>query len=132
MDQFITFCVDVISFRCVSITFCMRESYVTPTAKRTSTLSRLHPPPMNGNVKDLVVLKATKTLSSSFHSLSLSVECPAGSYYNKDSQSCQNCQEGTFQNKSGQMACEPCPAGTWSVGGHAKNFTECYGKSNRL
>ena len=56
------------------------------------------------------------------------VECPAGSYYNKDSQTCQNCQEGTFQNRTGQMSCDPCPAGTWSNGGHAKNFTECFGE----
>ncbi|CAH3025007.1 unnamed protein product [Porites evermanni] len=54
------------------------------------------------------------------------VECPAGSYYNKDSQTCENCQEGTFQNRTGQMSCDPCPAGTWSNGGHAKNFTECF------
>ncbi|KAJ7392911.1 von Willebrand factor type A domain [Desmophyllum pertusum] len=55
------------------------------------------------------------------------VECPAGSYYNRDSQTCENCQEGSFQNRTGQLSCEPCPAGKWSVGGHAKNFTECIG-----
>lgn len=54
------------------------------------------------------------------------VECPAGSYYNTNTQTCQNCQEGTFQNRTGQMSCDPCPAGTWTVGGHARNFTECF------
>jgi len=54
------------------------------------------------------------------------VECPTGSYYNKDTQTCQNCQEGTYQNKTGQMSCEPCPAGTWTAGEHAKNFTQCF------
>ncbi|XP_078371988.1 uncharacterized protein LOC144655582 isoform X3 [Oculina patagonica] len=54
------------------------------------------------------------------------VECPAGTYYNTDSQTCENCQDGTFQNRTGQSSCDPCPAGTWTVGGHAKNFTECF------
>ncbi|KAJ7392960.1 von Willebrand factor type A domain [Desmophyllum pertusum] len=53
------------------------------------------------------------------------VDCRAGSYYNRDSQTCETCQEGSFQNRTGQLSCEPCPAGKWSVGGHAKNFTEC-------
>ena len=57
-----------------------------------------------------------------------SVECPAGTYYNKDSQTCENCQEGTYQNSTGQLSCEPCPVGTWTVGGHARNFTECFGQ----
>jgi len=54
------------------------------------------------------------------------VECPAGSYYNKDSQTCQKCQEGTYQNSTGQMNCIPCPQGTWTVGIHARNYTECF------
>ncbi|KAJ7392909.1 Sushi, von Willebrand factor type A, EGF and pentraxin [Desmophyllum pertusum] len=53
------------------------------------------------------------------------VECSAGSYYNRDSQTCKTCQEGSFQNRTGQLSCDACPAGKWSVGGHAKNFTEC-------
>ncbi|KAJ7392904.1 hypothetical protein OS493_008141 [Desmophyllum pertusum] len=58
------------------------------------------------------------------------VDCRAGSYYNRDSQTCETCQEGSFQNRTGQLSCEPCPAGKWSVGGHAKNFTECIVSSN--
>ncbi|XP_068703053.1 sushi, von Willebrand factor type A, EGF and pentraxin domain-containing protein 1-like isoform X2 [Montipora foliosa] len=54
------------------------------------------------------------------------VECPAGSYYNRDSQTCQNCQEGTYQNSTGKMTCIPCPQGTWTVGTHARNYTECF------
>ena len=60
------------------------------------------------------------------------VECPAGSYYNRDSQTCETCQEGSFQNRTGQLSCDACPAGKWSVGGHAKNFTECIGKFSNL
>ena len=61
-------------------------------------------------------------------SFTFAVECPAGSYYNKDSQTCQKCQEGTYQNSTGQMNCIPCPQGTWTVGIHARNYTECFGK----
>lgn len=62
-------------------------------------------------------------------SFTFAVECPAGSYYNKDSQTCQKCQEGTYQNSTGQMNCIPCPQGTWTVGIHARNYTECFGKA---
>ena len=58
----------------------------------------------------------------------LPVECPAGTYYNRDSQTCQNCQEGTFQSRTGQLSCDACPAGTWTVGGHAKKLADCFGK----
>jgi len=54
------------------------------------------------------------------------VECPTGTYYNRDSQTCENCQEGTFQNSTGQLSCNPCPAGTWTLSGHARNSTECF------
>ena len=56
-----------------------------------------------------------------------SVECNAGTFYNKDTHTCQNCAEGSFQNRTGQFSCEPCPAGRWSFGGHSKSFIECFG-----
>ncbi|XP_027046383.1 sushi, von Willebrand factor type A, EGF and pentraxin domain-containing protein 1-like isoform X1 [Pocillopora damicornis] len=54
------------------------------------------------------------------------IECNAGTFYNKDTHTCQNCAEGSFQNRTGQFSCEPCPAGRWSFGGHSKSFIECF------
>ncbi|KAJ7392969.1 Coagulation factor 5/8 C-terminal domain, discoidin domain [Desmophyllum pertusum] len=83
--------------------------------------------PNNANMPGLQVSSAASSAACPIGKVVIiaPVECPAGSNYNRHSQTCENCQEGSFQNRTGQLSCDACPAGKWSVGGHAKNFTEC-------
>ncbi|XP_078597011.1 uncharacterized protein LOC144873487 [Branchiostoma floridae x Branchiostoma japonicum] len=41
--------------------------------------------------------------------------CIKGSYLDTDTGTCEKCATGQFQDEDGQMACKPCPPGTWTV-----------------
>ena len=64
--------------------------------------------------------------------MSVSVRCPAGSYYSGLQEKCVLCKAGTYQPKEGYLRCYECPKGTWTVGDDAKNFTACRGKVQLL
>ncbi|KAG1659003.1 Sushi, von Willebrand factor type A, EGF and pentraxin domain-containing protein 1 [Nymphon striatum] len=55
------------------------------------------------------------------------VNCPVGTFFNKNTKNCQICPTGQYQNNEAQLLCLRCPRGTWTVGNHNKNFTECKG-----
>ena len=50
-------------------------------------------------------------------------ECPTGTYYK--SGACEACAEGTFQDKTAQTNCKPCPGGPSSVKGAYSCRREC-------
>ncbi|XP_033104655.1 sushi, von Willebrand factor type A, EGF and pentraxin domain-containing protein 1-like [Anneissia japonica] len=53
------------------------------------------------------------------------VNCPVGTYYNLDSDTCMTCTAGMYQDEESQTECKHCEEGTWTVGNNAKNFTSC-------
>ncbi|XP_071950679.1 sushi, von Willebrand factor type A, EGF and pentraxin domain-containing protein 1-like [Antedon mediterranea] len=53
------------------------------------------------------------------------VNCPVGTYYNVNSETCMTCPDGMYQDEESQLECKKCAEGTWTVGDNAKNFTSC-------
>ena len=56
------------------------------------------------------------------------VNCPAGTKYVKDSQTCVVCPVGTYQELDGQSDCKKCQKGYSTHGYRASNYTACKGK----
>uniref|UniRef100_S4RJN2 CUB domain-containing protein n=1 Tax=Petromyzon marinus TaxID=7757 RepID=S4RJN2_PETMA len=58
------------------------------------------------------------------------VSCRPGTFYSGAQEKCLSCSPGTYQDKEGQLACEPCPGtdvkGLLGVLG-ARNISECAG-----
>jgi len=44
------------------------------------------------------------------------VACTAGKYLNKNSQSCESCPRGTYQQNMGKIKCDTCPSGRTTAG----------------
>ena len=60
--------------------------------------------------------------------LSVSVTCGAGSYYDMSTDECIPCELGTHQSKQAELSCEPCPDGTTTVLRGATNISQCIGR----
>ncbi|XP_063064631.1 signal peptide, CUB and EGF-like domain-containing protein 3 isoform X3 [Engraulis encrasicolus] len=57
------------------------------------------------------------------------VRCLSGSYYHGEQERCVQCPSGTFQEREGQLACDPCPGGERSNGpAGARNISSCAGQ----
>ncbi|XP_031554183.1 sushi, von Willebrand factor type A, EGF and pentraxin domain-containing protein 1-like [Actinia tenebrosa] len=57
---------------------------------------------------------------------SICVECPIGTHYSNNTQSCNLCEVGNYQDNIGQTSCKPCPPGKLSIEQGATNVTQCY------
>lgn len=56
------------------------------------------------------------------------VSCSIGSFYNVDSNHCELCPEGMYQDEEGQLSCKVCPSGQDNHGIlGARDMTECSG-----
>ena len=62
----------------------------------------------------------------------LAVKCPAGTRYEKDSETCVVCSIGTYQELDGQSECRKCQKGFSTHGYKASNYTACKGISASL
>ncbi|XP_035694583.1 sushi, von Willebrand factor type A, EGF and pentraxin domain-containing protein 1-like [Branchiostoma floridae] len=58
------------------------------------------------------------------------VACPVGSLFNTTSKQCQECEEGTYQDREAQMECLPCPNKQTTFGTGAHNVAMCLGTLN--
>lgn len=54
---------------------------------------------------------------------SLSVVCPAGSFYSDGK--CDACPRGSYQAEAGQEFCTPCPSGTSTAAQGASSPSHC-------
>uniref|UniRef100_A0AAR2J8X4 Signal peptide, CUB and EGF-like domain-containing protein 3 n=1 Tax=Pygocentrus nattereri TaxID=42514 RepID=A0AAR2J8X4_PYGNA len=57
-----------------------------------------------------------------------SVRCLPGSFYNGENEGCVQCPPGTFQEREGQLTCDPCPGGDRHGPSGARNITSCSGQ----
>ncbi|XP_053321831.1 sushi, von Willebrand factor type A, EGF and pentraxin domain-containing protein 1 [Spea bombifrons] len=53
------------------------------------------------------------------------VNCPKGTYYSLEHNTCESCWIGSYQNEEGQMDCKSCPVGTYTEYLHSKHPKEC-------
>ncbi|XP_053558647.1 sushi, von Willebrand factor type A, EGF and pentraxin domain-containing protein 1 [Bombina bombina] len=53
------------------------------------------------------------------------VNCPKGTYYSLEHNTCESCWIGSYQDDEGQMDCKSCPAGTYTEYLHSKRLSEC-------
>ncbi|XP_068090442.1 sushi, von Willebrand factor type A, EGF and pentraxin domain-containing protein 1 isoform X2 [Hyperolius riggenbachi] len=53
------------------------------------------------------------------------VNCPKGTFYSLEHNTCESCWIGSYQNEEGQMDCKSCPAGTYTEYLHSKRVSEC-------
>lgn len=83
---------------------------------------------MKINVKHLNLDESPLCKNGSVLKKDLCIECPRGSYHNKEVNSCHWCPLGTFNNQSSQMICYPCPEhySTRKIG--SRDGKECFGE----
>ncbi|KAM4706820.1 sushi, von Willebrand factor type A, EGF and pentraxin domain-containing protein 1 [Discoglossus pictus] len=53
------------------------------------------------------------------------VNCPKGTYYSLEHNTCESCWIGAYQDEEGQMDCKSCPTGTYTEYLHSKRASEC-------
>ncbi|XP_071636943.1 sushi, von Willebrand factor type A, EGF and pentraxin domain-containing protein 1 [Temnothorax longispinosus] len=53
------------------------------------------------------------------------VKCPAGTFYNSSTRTCQPCPYGQYQNETASLTCVPCPEYTFTKRMHAKSLNNC-------
>ncbi|CAH2293998.1 sushi, von Willebrand factor type A, EGF and pentraxin domain-containing 1 [Pelobates cultripes] len=53
------------------------------------------------------------------------VNCPKGTFYSLEHNTCESCWIGSYQNEEGQMDCKSCPSGTFTEYLHSKKLSEC-------
>ncbi|XP_069622657.1 sushi, von Willebrand factor type A, EGF and pentraxin domain-containing protein 1 [Ranitomeya imitator] len=53
------------------------------------------------------------------------VNCPKGTFYSLEHNTCESCWIGSYQNEEGQMDCKSCPTGTYTEYLHSKRISEC-------
>ncbi|TRY97717.1 hypothetical protein DNTS_006367 [Danionella cerebrum] len=56
------------------------------------------------------------------------VSCSVGSFYSGEHEQCVTCPPGTYQDREGQLSCEPCPSNEGQGIAGAKNVSECGGQ----
>lgn len=57
----------------------------------------------------------------------LPVSCGVGTFYSGEHEQCVICPPGTYQDREGQLSCEPCPSTEGQGIAGAKNVSECGG-----
>ncbi|XP_048244805.1 sushi, von Willebrand factor type A, EGF and pentraxin domain-containing protein 1-like isoform X2 [Haliotis rufescens] len=72
----------------------------------TSTNSIVYNIGSEVNVKAITECPAGSIAESGFCGF-----CSAGMYYEQSSRTCRYCDKGTYQDLTGQISCQPCPAG---------------------
>ena len=59
----------------------------------------------------------------------ITVACSVGTFYSKQTRTCESCPEGEYQDQEGQTSCLTCPSGVHVSGTRgAKNVSECGGE----
>ncbi|XP_012529984.1 sushi, von Willebrand factor type A, EGF and pentraxin domain-containing protein 1 isoform X2 [Monomorium pharaonis] len=53
------------------------------------------------------------------------VKCPAGTFYNSSTRTCQPCPFGQYQNATASLTCVSCPEYTYTKRMHAKSLKDC-------
>ncbi|XP_022527542.1 signal peptide, CUB and EGF-like domain-containing protein 1 isoform X2 [Astyanax mexicanus] len=53
------------------------------------------------------------------------VSCSVGTFYSGEQNQCVQCPPGTYQDRDGQLSCEPCPSTELQGTAGAKNVSEC-------
>ncbi|KAL6256847.1 hypothetical protein P5V15_011783 [Pogonomyrmex californicus] len=53
------------------------------------------------------------------------VKCPAGTFYDSSTRTCQPCPFGQYQNMTASLTCIPCPKYTFTKRMHAKSLKDC-------
>uniref|UniRef100_A0A672NXV3 Signal peptide, CUB and EGF-like domain-containing protein 1 n=1 Tax=Sinocyclocheilus grahami TaxID=75366 RepID=A0A672NXV3_SINGR len=56
------------------------------------------------------------------------VSCSVGTFYSGEQEQCMMCPPGTYQDREGQLSCEPCPSTEGQDIAGAKNVSECGGQ----
>ncbi|XP_043093661.1 signal peptide, CUB and EGF-like domain-containing protein 1 isoform X1 [Puntigrus tetrazona] len=56
------------------------------------------------------------------------VSCGVGTFYSGEQEQCVLCPPGTYQDREGQLSCEPCPSTEGQGVTGAKNVSECGGQ----
>uniref|UniRef100_A0A673JYW9 Signal peptide, CUB and EGF-like domain-containing protein 1 n=1 Tax=Sinocyclocheilus rhinocerous TaxID=307959 RepID=A0A673JYW9_9TELE len=56
------------------------------------------------------------------------VSCGVGTFYSGEQEQCMICPPGTYQDREGQLSCEPCPSIEGQGIAGAKNVSECGGQ----
>uniref|UniRef100_A0A8C2AA10 Signal peptide, CUB and EGF-like domain-containing protein 2 n=1 Tax=Cyprinus carpio TaxID=7962 RepID=A0A8C2AA10_CYPCA len=56
------------------------------------------------------------------------VSCGVGTFYSGEQEQCVICPPGTYQDREGQLSCEPCPSTEGQGIAGAKNVSECGGQ----
>uniref|UniRef100_A0A672RDE5 Signal peptide, CUB and EGF-like domain-containing protein 1 n=1 Tax=Sinocyclocheilus grahami TaxID=75366 RepID=A0A672RDE5_SINGR len=56
------------------------------------------------------------------------VSCGVGTFYSGEQEQCMICPPGTYQDREGQLSCEPCPSTEGQGIAGAKNVSECGGQ----
>ncbi|XP_029656391.2 uncharacterized protein LOC115230328, partial [Octopus sinensis] len=51
--------------------------------------------------------------------------CKPGEYLDIQTVTCTKCKAGTYQDRTNQMSCVPCPGGTWTKENGATSETDC-------
>ncbi|XP_076444633.1 uncharacterized protein LOC143282756 isoform X2 [Babylonia areolata] len=54
--------------------------------------------------------------------------CNPGQYFDSQSKRCEDCQQNTFQNRSGQSMCVPCPPGFVTQQSRSTSLSQCLDK----
>ncbi|XP_011690241.1 PREDICTED: sushi, von Willebrand factor type A, EGF and pentraxin domain-containing protein 1-like [Wasmannia auropunctata] len=53
------------------------------------------------------------------------VKCPAGTFYNSSTRTCQPCPFGQYQDATASLTCVPCPEYTFTKRMHARSLRDC-------
>ncbi|XP_048580608.1 uncharacterized protein LOC5507741 isoform X2 [Nematostella vectensis] len=71
-------------------------------------------PMANGKCKDGSIPYTTYCLN-----------CPRGAFHNKNTQKCEDCRVGTYQDTEGMTECQPCNNGFFTKSTRSKDATDC-------
>uniref|UniRef100_A0A8D0GC18 Sushi, von Willebrand factor type A, EGF and pentraxin domain containing 1 n=1 Tax=Sphenodon punctatus TaxID=8508 RepID=A0A8D0GC18_SPHPU len=53
------------------------------------------------------------------------VNCPLGTYYSLEHNTCESCWTGSYQDEEGQLECKGCPSGSYTEYLHSRSVSEC-------